>query len=124
MNDHVAAFASVRTGETMVRRVPARQEATRRARRQTISVDCRRQFNMNMPGSTGRIPIADCGWLNSALINTFDFWHMYPVDEWNGGRPAHFGATVHNVDEEFYDRYYHEGYVNDRICGRSRIWGE
>ena len=37
---------------------------------------------------------------------------------------AHFGATVHNVDEEFYDRYYREGYVNDRIRGRSRIWGE
>jgi hypothetical protein len=37
---------------------------------------------------------------------------------------AHFGATVHNIDEEFYDRYYREGYLNDRIRGRSRIWGE
>jgi hypothetical protein len=46
------------------------------------------QFNMNMPGSTWLIPITDCGWLNSALINSFDFWHMYPIDEWNGGRPA------------------------------------
>jgi hypothetical protein len=39
------------------------------------------QFNMNMPGSTWLIPITDWGWLNSALINTFDFWHMYPIDE-------------------------------------------
>jgi hypothetical protein len=46
------------------------------------------QFNMNMPGSTWIIPITDCGWLNSALINFMDYWHMYEVDEWNGGRPA------------------------------------
>jgi hypothetical protein len=52
------------------------------------------QFNMNMPGSTWLIPITDCGWLNSALINTFDFWHMYPIDEWNGGRPAGVGKWV------------------------------
>ncbi len=46
------------------------------------------QHNMNKPGTTWIIPISDAGWLNSALINFFDFWHMYPIDEWNGGRPA------------------------------------
>jgi hypothetical protein len=46
------------------------------------------QFNLNKPGSTWFIPLTDAGWLNSALINFFDFWHMYPTDEWNGGRPA------------------------------------
>lgn len=46
------------------------------------------QYNLNRPGSTWIIPITDAGWLNSALINFLDFWHMYPIDEWNGGRPA------------------------------------
>ncbi|HYL60663.1 MAG TPA: hypothetical protein VEU51_17490 [Candidatus Acidoferrales bacterium] len=46
------------------------------------------QFNMNMPGSTWFIPISDSAWLNSVLINMFDFWHTYLIDEWNGGRPA------------------------------------
>ncbi|MEA2626468.1 MAG: hypothetical protein QOD06_2513 [Candidatus Binatota bacterium] len=46
------------------------------------------QFNMNMPGTCWIIPITDAGWLNSALINFMDAWHMYPIDEWNGGRPA------------------------------------
>ncbi len=46
------------------------------------------QFNMNMPGSTWFLPISDSGWLNSVLINMFDFWHTYLIDEWNGGRPA------------------------------------
>ena len=35
---------------------------------------------------------------------------------------AHFGAVIHNVDVEFYDTYYNEGYVNDRIRNRSKIW--
>jgi hypothetical protein len=43
---------------------------------------------MNMPGSTWFLPISDSGWINSALINMFDFWHTYLIDEWNGGRPA------------------------------------
>ena len=46
------------------------------------------QFNLNKPGSTWFIPLTDAGWLNSALINFFDYWHMYATDEWNGGRPA------------------------------------
>jgi len=46
------------------------------------------QHNMNWPGTTWLIPLTDAGWLNSALINFFDSWHMYPIDEWNGGRPA------------------------------------
>jgi nitroreductase len=46
------------------------------------------QYNLNRPGATWFVPITDAGWLNSALINFFDFWHMYPIDEWNGSRPA------------------------------------
>jgi len=46
------------------------------------------QLNLNRPGATWLIPLTDAGWLNSALINFFDFWHMYPTDEWQGGRPA------------------------------------
>jgi len=46
------------------------------------------QYNMNMPGSTWFIPLSDSAWLNSALMNFMDCWHYYPIDEWNGGRPA------------------------------------
>jgi hypothetical protein len=35
---------------------------------------------------------------------------------------AHFGAVIHNVDEEFYDTYYKVGYIHDRIRNRSKIW--
>ncbi len=52
------------------------------------------QFNMNLPGSTWIIPITDAGWLNSALMNIFGFWHSYLIDEWNGGRPAGLGKWV------------------------------
>lgn len=46
------------------------------------------QINMNMPGTTWFIPLTDAGALGSALINFMDCWHMYFIDEWNGGRPA------------------------------------
>jgi hypothetical protein len=46
------------------------------------------EINMNMPGTTWFIPLTDAGGLNSALINFMDCWHMYCIDEWNGGRPA------------------------------------
>lgn len=46
------------------------------------------QFNVNRPGTTWFIPITDAGKLNNAIVNLFDAWHMYMVDEWNGGRPA------------------------------------
>ncbi len=46
------------------------------------------QYNINRPGATWIIPITDVAWLNSALINLFDWWHYYPVDEWKNGRPA------------------------------------
>jgi len=29
---------------------------------------------------------------------------------------------VHNVDVEFYDAYYNQGYITDRIRNRSNIW--
>ncbi|HEY3239987.1 MAG TPA: hypothetical protein VGL92_10515 [Acidimicrobiia bacterium] len=46
------------------------------------------QYNINRPGTTWFIPIQDVGKLQSALINFHDAWHMYMIDEWNGGRPA------------------------------------
>src|SRR2546423_14968438 len=46
------------------------------------------QVNMNRPGTTWFIPLTDAGYLNSALINFMDCWHMYFIDEWNGGRAA------------------------------------
>ncbi|MEE9279032.1 MAG: hypothetical protein V3V67_02545 [Myxococcota bacterium] len=46
------------------------------------------QINLNRPGSSWLLPITDAGWLGSVLINFMDCWHMYPMDEWNGGRPA------------------------------------
>src|SRR2546423_2136941 len=46
------------------------------------------QVNMNRPGTTWFTPLTDAGYLNSALINFMDCWHMYFIDEWNGGRPA------------------------------------
>jgi hypothetical protein len=46
------------------------------------------QYNINMPGSTWFLPLSDSAWLNSALINFFDVWHYFMIDEWHGGRPA------------------------------------
>ncbi|HEU5447757.1 MAG TPA: hypothetical protein VFW57_01995, partial [Acidimicrobiia bacterium] len=46
------------------------------------------QYNINRPGTTWMIPITDAGKLNDAIINFHDAWHMYMIDEWNGGRPA------------------------------------
>lgn len=46
------------------------------------------QYNINRPGTSWFIPIQDVGKLQSALINFHDAWHMYMIDEWNGGRPA------------------------------------
>ena len=46
------------------------------------------QYNINRPGTTWFIPITDAGKLNNAIVNFHDAWHMYMIDEWNGGRPA------------------------------------
>ena len=52
------------------------------------------QFNMNKPGTSWFLPITDNGKLTSALINLFDAWAMFPVDEFNGGQPAGVGEWV------------------------------
>jgi hypothetical protein len=40
------------------------------------------QFNLNREGTTWLIPITDVGWLYlSFLLNLFDFWHVYMVDD-------------------------------------------
>ena len=52
------------------------------------------QHNMNKPGTTWFLPVTDNGKLMSALINFFDVWSVFPVDEWNGGQPAGVGEWV------------------------------
>ncbi|MFF5991378.1 hypothetical protein [Prauserella flavalba] len=40
------------------------------------------QYNLNRPGTTWFIPVTDVGWLYfSALLNIFDAWHVYLVDD-------------------------------------------
>ena len=46
------------------------------------------QYNINRPGTSWMIPITDAGKLNNAIVNFHDAWHMYMIDEWNGGRPC------------------------------------
>jgi hypothetical protein len=63
-------------------------------------------------------------WVQEALISYIDYcvknFGQWPVTY--NPMQAHFGAVIHNVDEEFYDTYYKEGYINDRIRNRSKIW--
>ena len=64
-------------------------------------------------------------WVQEALTSYIDYcvktFGQWPVTY--NPMQAHFGAVIHNVDEEFYDRYYKEGYiVNDTIRNRSKIW--
>lgn len=46
------------------------------------------QYNLNRPGSTWFLPVADCAKITSAFVNLFDSWAVYPIDEFNGNRPA------------------------------------
>ena len=70
----------------------------------------------------GGVPLQD---IDAALaeldycVKTFGQW---PVTY--NPMQAHFGAVIHNVDEEFYDTYYKTGYVTDQIRNRSKIWGD
>ncbi len=63
-------------------------------------------------------------WVQEALIAYIDYcvknFGQWPVTY--NPMQAHFGAVIHNVDEAFYDTYYKEGYINDRIRNRSKIW--
>jgi len=52
------------------------------------------QHNMNKPGTSWFLPITDNGKLTSALVNLFDAWAMFPVDEFNGMQPAGVGEWV------------------------------
>lgn len=65
-------------------------------------------------------------WVAEALIAYIDYcvknFGQWPVTY--NPMQAHFGAVIHNIDEEFYDTYYRQGYINDRIRNRSRIWNE
>jgi len=35
---------------------------------------------------------------------------------------AHFSVVVHHVDEDFYDRYYREGYLSERHRRHFETW--
>jgi hypothetical protein len=63
-------------------------------------------------------------WVQEACIAYIDYcvktFGQWPVTY--NPMQAHFGAVVHNIDVEYYDTYYNEGYVNDRIRNRSKIW--
>ena len=63
-------------------------------------------------------------WIQEALTSYIDYcvqnFGQWPVTY--NPMQAHFGCVVHNVDEEFYDTYYKQGYINDRIRNRSKIW--
>ena len=63
-------------------------------------------------------------WVKDALIAHIDYcvknFGQFPVTY--NPMQAHFGAVVHNVDEEFYDTHYKVGYIHDRIRNRSKIW--
>jgi hypothetical protein len=65
-------------------------------------------------------------WVWEALTSYIDYcvkhFGQWPVTY--NPMQAHFGAVIHNVDEEFYDRYYKEGYITDRIRNRTAIWRE
>ena len=45
-------------------------------------------FNLNRPGSTWLLPVADAGRLMFTLLDLFATGHKYLVDEFNGDRPA------------------------------------
>jgi hypothetical protein len=63
-------------------------------------------------------------WVKEALISYIDYcvknFGQWPVTY--NPMQAHFGAVIHNIDEEFYDTYYKAGYIHDRIRNRSKIW--
>ena len=63
-------------------------------------------------------------WVKDAMIAYIDYcvktFGQFPVTY--NPMQAHFGAVIHNVDEEFYDTYYKVGYITDRIRNRSKIW--
>jgi hypothetical protein len=59
------------------------------------------QYNMNRPGTTWFIPITDHGWLYfSVLLNIFDAWHIYVVDDATG-EPAGTAQWVEEGKLEF-----------------------
>jgi hypothetical protein len=59
------------------------------------------QFNLNRDGTTWFIPITDVGFLYfSFLLNFFDFWHLYFVDD-QTGEPAGVGEWVREGMLEF-----------------------
>lgn len=59
------------------------------------------QFNLNRDGQTWFIPITDIGFLYfSFLLNFFDFWHLYFVDD-QTGEPAGVGQWVREGQLEF-----------------------
>ncbi|ASR37135.1 hypothetical protein BAY61_21480 [Prauserella marina] len=59
------------------------------------------QYNINREGTTWFVPVTDVGWLYfSALLNIFDAWHVYLVDD-RTGLPAGTSKWVGEGKLEF-----------------------
>jgi len=52
------------------------------------------QYNLNRPGSVWFLPVTDNGKIASAMVNAFDYWKAYPVDDFAGMVPAGVGKWV------------------------------
>lgn len=59
------------------------------------------QFNLNREGQSWFIPVTDVGWLYfSVMLNLFDAWHLYFVDD-KTGKPAGVDRWVEEGKLEF-----------------------
>src|SRR6266545_976904 len=52
------------------------------------------QHNINRPGSTWYLPVTDCGRLAATLLTGLGTLRVFPVDEFNGGRPCGLNTLV------------------------------
>jgi hypothetical protein len=71
------------------------------------------QFNLNREGTSWLIPITDVGWLYlSFLLNLFDFWHVYMIDDatqkpagvdkWVGEGKLEFPISIGQSEQFFF----------------------
>jgi len=63
-------------------------------------------------------------WVRDALIAYINYcvenYGQWPVTY--NPMQAHFGATVHHVDVDFYERYYVPGYITEAIRRHFQEW--
>jgi hypothetical protein len=91
------------------------------------------QFNVNREGTTWFIPVTDVGWLYfSVLLNLFDVWHLYFVDDatgkpagvdgWVGEGKLEFPVTISQIEQFLFqvETYPPGSYVqNMRLAAES-----